>query len=330
MATTTELLQPALRRMAQAGRVVRTARASLRLRISAALALGVLTHGALSAPGLGSAPPVRPLRSTIGCLIAPDKVADIGSPVVGIVSKMKVDVGDTVHTGQTLVLLRSEVEAASVHAAKARAGIDADVRAAEANLQLARQRHERARELLAQGFVSAQAADQARAEQDVAVQKLRQAQGQLRVSDGDLGVLRAQLGQRKLKSEFDGVVIDRFVNAGEHVDDKPLLRIARLDPLRVELVVPASRYGSIALKDRIQVAPDLPGIAPVLARVTHIDPIIDAASNTFRVRLKLPNPDHKLPGGARCRVDLPSATGATPAAPALLPLRGEPIGKVAG
>jgi membrane fusion protein, heavy metal efflux system len=202
------------------------------------------------------------------------------------------------------------------------------VRAADASLQLARQRYERASDLQAQGFVSPQATDQARAEQEVAMQKLRQAKGQLRVSDGDLGVVRAQLGLRKLRSAFDGVVVERYVNAGERVDDKPLLRLAKLDPLRVELVVPASRYGSLALKDRIMVAPELPGMAPVQARVTHIDPIIDAASNTFRVRLKLPNPDHKLPGGARCRVDLGPAGEVGPAV--LQPARADSVGKVAG
>jgi membrane fusion protein, heavy metal efflux system len=87
-----------------------------------------------------------------------------------------------------------------------------------------------------------------------------------------------------------------------------MLRLARLDPLRVELVVPAHRYGSLAVKDQISIQPELPGAAPVSASVTHVDPLIDAASNTFRVRLKLPNPGHALPGGARCRVELPGAT----------------------
>ena len=319
MAITTELLDRTRLKLPQR---------SARTRCGVALVLGVLAHGALSAPGVSTPASTRLPRSSVGCLISPERVADIGSPVVGIVSKMKVDVGDIVHEGQTLVLLRSEVESASVQAAQTRASIDADVRAADANLQLARQRHERARDLQAQGFVSAQATDQARAEEEVALQKLRQARGQLKVSDSDLGVVRAQLGQRKLRSAFDGVVVERYVNAGERVDDKPLLRLAKLDPLRVELVVPASRYGSVALKDRIMVTPELPGIAPVQARVTHIDPIIDAASNTFRVRLKLPNPDHKLPGGARCRVDLNPAGDAGPAL--LQPARADAVGKVAG
>jgi multidrug efflux pump subunit AcrA (membrane-fusion protein) len=81
--------------------------------------------------------------------------------------------------------------------------------------------------------------------------------------------------------------------------------LAKLDPLRVDLVMPSSRYGSVALHDQISVQPDLPGAAPVMARVTRIDKVIDVASNTFRVRLNLPNPGHRLPAGARCRVELP-------------------------
>lgn len=270
---------------------------------------------AASSGAPGSAPgPLRALRTAVGCLISPDRVADIGSPVVGIVASLPVDVGDVVRAGQTLVSLRADVEGANVQAAQARSSIDAEVLAAEASLQLARQRLERSQQLQAEGFVSSQATDQARAEHQVAQQKLQQARGQLRVSAGELGVARAQLGQRRVQAGFDGVIVERFVNVGERVEDKPMLRLARLDPLRVELVVPAQRYGSLAVKDQISVQPDLPGAAPVTASVTHVDPLIDAASNTFRVRLKLPNPGHVLPGGARCRVDLPMAAGSGTAA----------------
>lgn len=322
MAITTEFLSAAGLRTLRMVHTVHAARAAL-----CGLALAATCAPAsVTAQAAGQA--ARPQRSVIGCMIAPDRVADIGSPVIGIVSKMKVDVGDSVHSGQTLVTLRSDVENAGVQAAKARADIDADIRAAETSLTLARQRLQRARDLQVQGFVSPQATEQALAEHDVAVQKLRQAQGQKHVSDSDLGVVRAQLGQRKLRSNFDAVVVERYVHPGERVDDKPLLRLAVLDPLRVELVVPASRYGSLALKDQISVAPELPGMAPVLARVTHIDPIIDAASNTFRVRLKLPNPGNKMPGGARCRVDLPVNGDVAPAV--LLPARADTVRKVAG
>lgn len=268
---------------------------------------------AAAKPAAGSA---RAARSGISCLMGPERIADIGTQVVGVVSFVKVDTGDAVRAGQPLVGLRAEVEQAGVLAAEVRARIDADERAAEANLSLARQRLERSVQLEKQGFVSHQASEQARAEEAVAAQKLEQARGQKLVSQRELSVVRAQLAQRTLHSPFDGIVVERFVNTGERVEDKPLLRVAMLDPLRVELVLPASRYGSLREGDSLAVQPELPGVAAVQASVTRIDKMIDGASNTFRARLSLPNPGHRLPAGARCRVELPAAAAAAAAAPA--------------
>jgi len=38
------------------------------------------------------------------------------------------------------------------------------------------------------------------------------------------------------------------------------------------------------------------------ATVVIVDPVIDAASGTFAVRIKLPNKDHRLPAGLKCLV----------------------------
>jgi membrane fusion protein, heavy metal efflux system len=47
-----------------------------------------------------------------------------------------------------------------------------------------------------------------------------------------------------------------------------------------------------------------------------VDRVIDAASNSFRVRLELPNPNYQLPPGLRCKVDFdlpaPAADGTKP------------------
>ena len=106
-----------------------------------------------------------------------------------------------------------------------------------------------------------------------------------------------------MRSPFAGVVVERYANVGERVEERPLVRVAMLDPLRVEIVMPASRWGSVAVGHQLAVVPELPGAGTLTARVTHVDRLIDAASNTFRVRLALPNPGHRLPAGARCKVD---------------------------
>jgi multidrug efflux pump subunit AcrA (membrane-fusion protein) len=63
------------------------------------------------------------------------------------------------------------------------------------------------------------------------------------------------------------------------------------------------------------VQPAEPVGGSVAARVVVVDPVIDAASNTFGVRLLLPNPDTRIPAGIRCGVTwqpTPQATRTTP------------------
>ena len=260
--------------------------------------------------GVAAAAAAKPM----GCLIEPDQIAEVGSQVIGLVERLHVDRGATVAAGQPLLKLRADVELATVSAAQTRAHIDADVMAATASLALSQQKVRRAEALVAQGFVSDQAVEQARGEAEVAHQKLRQVRGQQRISEQEQRVAAAQLQMRTVRSPFAGVVVERYVNTGERVEDRPLMRIAVIDPLRVELMVPTARYGQVATGDKITIRPELPGAEPVIATVSHIDQVLDAASNSFRVRLRLPNPRHRLPAGLRCKADFAVAAPAAPAA----------------
>ena len=58
------------------------------------------------------------------------------------------------------------------------------------------------------------------------------------------------------------------------------------------------------------VKPEVSEAEPRGAKVVVVDRVIDAASNSFRVRLELPNPNYQLPPGLRCKVDfdLPAPT----------------------
>ena len=242
-------------------------------------------------------------------------MADVGSQVVGLVQQLHVERGDRVGTGQPLLSLKADVERANMGVAERRAAIDADVRAAEASLDLARQKVTRAEALVAQNFVSVQALDLARGEHELASQKLSQVKAQREVWGEERRVAEAQLALRTLRSPFAGVVVERFVNLGERVEDRPLMRVAVIDPLRVELLVPTAQYGSLKHGDPVSIQPELPGSGPVTARVSHVDRVLDPASNSFRVRLTLPNPGHKLPAGLRCKADALVAA----AAPAVVP-----------
>jgi hypothetical protein len=62
-------------------------------------------------------------------------------------------------------------------------------------------------------------------------------------------------------------------------------------------------YGRIQMSSTASIFPELADTTPVLARVILIDKLLDSASNTFRVTLRLPNPGNALPAGLRCRAD---------------------------
>jgi RND family efflux transporter MFP subunit len=243
-------------------------------------------------------------QQPLGCLIEPHRVIDVGSAVIGVVESVKVERGDRVAKGDVLAVLRADVERAAVGVAATRAKVAAEVQAAQANYELAKQKHARAVELRNQNFISAQALDQARAEAEVAEQRLAQAKEQRRISARELQLAEAQLGLRTIRSPVDGIVVERFMSGGERVEEKPVVRVATVDPLRVEVVVPASLYGTIAVGSMLTVVPELRNAAARQAKVVLVDALIDAPSNTFRVRLELPNPNYELPAGVRCKVDL--------------------------
>ena len=311
---------PGIRRAPAARRsTVGRRRSWLALALSASIALPVLPMlPALARTGSS----VLPAGSTMlaACLILPSHVANIGSPVAAVVQSVEVDRGDTVSRGAILVRLRADIERAQASVSVARASSEAELRGALAARDLALQRLERSKALLGDRFLSQQAVDQAEAEYRLAVEKVSQAQDALMVSAGETGVSRAQMAQRLIRAPFDGIITDRYAQPGERFEEKPLLRIAAIDRLRVEVVAPSQRFGRIRVGQKALIHPDLPGQLPRPAEIVQIDQVLDPASNTFRIRLDLPNADHALPAGLRCRADFDTPAGAAESTPEPTPV----------
>jgi hypothetical protein len=96
--------------------------------------------------------------------------------------------------------------------------------------------------------------------------------------------------------------MDRFKSIGEYVEDEPMLRVAQLNPLHVEVIVPVDYLGRIVPGMRAHITPAVEGLETYQAKVERVDRVADAASGTYGVRLSLPNPDYKIPAGLRCRM----------------------------
>jgi membrane fusion protein, heavy metal efflux system len=258
---------------------------------------------ALPPAAAASATAARGGAQALGCLIEASAVADVGTPVVGVIEEVLAERGDFVKRGQVLAHHESRVERAAVTLAQQKVANTAELRAAESHINFAHKKAERTAKLTELNYVSGQAREQAETEAVTARMRLAQAVEQRELALKELEMARAQLQQRTLVSPLNGVVVDRLVSPGERVENRPVFRIAQIDPLRVEVVLPAALFGRIQVGATARVVADLPGSAPSEARVAIVDRVIDASSNTFRTRLSLPNPSQQLPAGVRCRVE---------------------------
>lgn len=208
-------------------------------------------------------------------LVEPQEVVEFSSHVPGILEEVTVDRGSWVKKGQVLARLKSGVERAAVELARAR--VEFNERKLERNERLYQKK-----------LMSVHHKDETETEILLAELELKEAQERLNL--------------RTIRSTVNGVVIERIGSPGEYVGEDPFLRIAQIDPLTVELVVPVEFYGSIKKGDIGTVQIEEPVGGTYQAKVTVVDKVIDAASDTFGVRLKLPNPEKKLPAGLKCRV----------------------------
>ncbi len=240
----------------------------------------------------------------LGCLIEPSVVVEVGSPVIGVIEKVHAERGDYVRKGQPVVQLDARVERASVAMALSRFENEADSRSAKSTHDFAVKKAERTDSLYKQDIVSIQAAEQARMEARVAQGKLDQSLEAKSQSAKEVQLARAQLTQRTIVSPVSGVVVERYLSAGERVDDKPVMRVAQIDPLKVEVILPSTMYGKVKAGSLYSVTPDLPGAAAAEAKVQIVDRVIDAASSTFRVRMEMANKNGALPSGLRCKVNM--------------------------
>ena len=241
------------------------------------------------------------------CLIEPAQVIEIRASVEGVIANVQVQRGDAVRKGQMLVELNSAAEMLAVESARFRSQMDGQISAARNRVDYSTKKVARANDLLQQNFTSAQARDEAEAERRLAESELQSA-----IENRDLAKIEhrravEQLALRRISSPINGVVVDRMLNPGDLAESgsgrKPMLKIAQIDPLRVDIVLPASAFSQVKAGMKATVVAQ-GGSTRYTAPVKLVDKLIDAASSTFVARVELPNPNHNIPGGARCTAEI--------------------------
>jgi RND family efflux transporter MFP subunit len=212
------------------------------------------------------------------CLIEPSKVVKISSQVPGTLEEVMVERGDPVSKGAVVAMLNSEIEKAAVDLALARKAFG-------------HRKVQRNEELYKKNLISIHDKDEMETELKISELHHRDAQEKLAI--------------RSIHSPINGIVAERFLSPGEYVGEEAIMEIVRINPLYVEVFVPVAFFGKIKKGMQAEVTPEFPNPKKHKARVIIVDKIIDAASGTFGVRLELPNPDHSLPAGLKCRVLFP-------------------------
>lgn len=247
-----------------------------------------------SAWGAGGAP--------VDCLLEPNRVIDVSSAIRGVLERVDVDRGDLVEQGQVVARLDSSVEQAAMELAQARAQANAALRAEQASAEFAARRSERIGTLYNQKAISGDQFDETKTSARLRELQLQQARENQRLAQLEARQAQEILNRHVIHSPVRGVVVHRYLSPGESSEDRPILRIAEIQTLRAEAIIPVALFGSVQPGQKAVIVPEAPLTGHYVGTVSVVDRVADAASGTFRARVSLPNPDYALPSGLRCTV----------------------------
>lgn len=205
-----------------------------------------------------------------------------GFRIAGKIVERRVDVGTLVKKGQVLARLDAADTGLSAQAAQA------EVRAAEADLALAKSELDRQRQLHARKFISAAALDVREAQYKSSEARVQQTRAQAAVSGN-------QSRYTALTADRDGVVTEIHAEPGQVVEaGEVVARIAGQEELEVVVAVPESRMADVTIGREVQVRLWVAQEKVLRGKVREIAPAADTVSRTFLLRVSILDADPLL------------------------------------
>jgi membrane fusion protein, multidrug efflux system len=161
---------------------------------------------------------------------------------------------------------------------------EAQLRAAEATLALAKLELERSSKLLATKAV-------AKAKYDSDNAQYKQAAAQI---DG----IRATIMKKTIRAPFAGRLGIRLVNLGQILNEgEPIVSLQKIDPIFVNFFIPQQQLAQVKPGLKVRVTTDaLPGQA-IEGEITAINPEVDVATRNIRVQATFANNQERLRPG---------------------------------
>jgi membrane fusion protein (multidrug efflux system) len=208
--------------------------------------------------------------SSIGTVTAVQGVT-VSADLPGIVEKIAFESGRAVRAGELLVKLDTSQE-------------QAQLAAAESQLNLARLNLERMRGLKEGGVISQSEYDRVAAEF---------AQGEARV-----GEIRATIERKTIRAPFSGVLGIRQVNLGQYLSGgDPIVPLQSLRPVYVNFAVPQQELGHLRIGAAVNLSAREEAGIQSTGRITAIDSVVDPATRNVQVQATFANQDGKLRPG---------------------------------
>jgi membrane fusion protein (multidrug efflux system) len=208
--------------------------------------------------------------SAIGTTAAVQGVT-VSADLPGIVDRIAFESGRAVKAGDVLIELDTRQE-------------QAQLRAAEAERDLARTNYARSEGLLKEGIV-------ARADYDRAAAERKQAEAKV-------GEIRAAIERKTIRAPFNGILGIRQVNLGQYLaGGDPVVPLQSLNPIHVNFGVPQQDAGPVHVGRQVHITADDLGGAAFPGKVTAIDSVVNEQTRNVQVQATIANPRQQLRPG---------------------------------
>jgi membrane fusion protein (multidrug efflux system) len=216
--------------------------------------------------------------------LRPLLVAEIGSKTLGYLDAVLVERGDTVRRGQLLAVVRPSDLPDQLEAERAA------LAQFQANSVLAKSNFDRAKQLAPSGLVSEQELQQS-------TSMLAAAQAGETASKARIEAIAVRLGEMRIVSPLDGVVINRRLDPGVLVGPGTgggIVTVARIDTLRVFVSVNEQEAPRVQVGQTTQLDLDAFPSRKFEGNVVRLSPAFDTATRTLDAEVHLPNPKGEL------------------------------------
>lgn len=247
---------------------------------------------------------------TIAGKVVPKQEIALVPKVGGKVSRVAVDIGQRVKTGQVVVELDASDLKAQIAATEAAVRLQQSLqKQAEVNYQDALNNYNRIKYLYDQGGASQQQLDAARANLDRAQAAYSPAGGgssaaQIQQAQAQLQAQRVQLANFTLTSPINGVVTARNIDPGEMASPGvPVLTIVDDSTMLVEVGLMENQINYARPGQTVEVKITATGHT-YQGVIQSISPAADPRSKSYLTRIEIKNADESVKGGMVAEVTL--------------------------